>query len=352
MTFHAFNYSNPVEAHDAMCERLIWGDTPGRDYDWTHGTEVGLHNVGIHCKTIDFEYDLKRLWVPPSRWSMMVRQYIDPDALDDCLAKIEERMSGPKYGGRKGRGISTLRLAEVDIDNDDIFRGLNYDEDDITFLKTRMVQGKGTGRGVRRRWGSCMLNMSFRSTPVPTVSLHSRTTYFGYLALVDIAVARTFAEECAAITDIPIKDIEFVWTLDLAQFHGFRSLAWALGDDDIRAMADEDVDRRFEFKPARAKGNQPGYRKLLDGYARILKSDRAGTLYGDESFSSFARIRRRLHVEVFGTEYAKQFEGGTRNRGGHNAFPPLPSTWVSTLDFSALNKGVAMTEDMDEDDED
>lgn len=350
--FHAYNFPDPVAAHDAMCEQLIWGDTPGKDWDWTHGTEVGLHNVGIHCKTIDFEYDLKWLWVPPSRWSMMVRQYIDPEALDDCLAKIEERMSGPRYGGRKGRGIATLRTGEHNLTEDDILAGIDADHDDITYLKTRMVQGKGTGRGVRRRWGSCMLNLSFRSNPVPTISLHSRTTYFGYLALVDIAVARTFAEECSAITGIPLADIEFVWTLDLAQFHGFRSLAWALGDDDIRAMADEDVDQRLTFKPGRAPGNQPGYRKLLDGYARILKSDRAGTLYGDESFSSFARIRRRFHVEVFGPEYAKQFEGGTRNRGGHNAFPPLPSTWVSTLDFSTLSKGASTPLDDMDDDED
>lgn len=351
--FHAYSFPDPVAAHDAMCERLIWGDTPGVDYDWTHGTEVGLHNIGIHCDTIDFEYDLKRLWVPPSRWSMMVRQYIDPDALDDCLDKIEERMAG-RYAGRKGRGISVLRTGEHDVTEDDILAGIDADHDDISFLKTRMVQGRGTGRGVRRRWGSCMLNLAFRANPVPTVSLHSRTTYFGYLALVDMAVARTFGEECAARTGIPLSKIQFVWTLDLAQFHGFRSLAWALGDDEIRAMADGDVDQRLTFKPRLAPGNQPGYRKMLDGYARILKSDRAGTLYGDESFSSFARIRRRFHTEVFGTEYASQFEGGSRNRGGKASFDPLPSTWVSSLDFSALNKKTRGTPDLDDelDDED
>lgn len=309
---HAYSFANPVEAHDAMCEQLIWGDnTRGIDYDWTHGTEVGLHNVGIHCESIGYDYNLKKLWVPPTRWTMMVRQYIDPVALDDCMAKVEERMSGPRYGGRQGRGIATLR--------------------------TRLVQGKGTGRGVRRRWGSCMLNLSFRRTPVPTVSLHSRTTYFGYLALVDITVARTFAQRCADITGIALEDIEFVWTLDLAQFHGFRSLAWMLGDDEIRAELEQHVDRRLEFPVRREPGNQVGFRKALDGYARILKSDRAGTLYGDESFSSFARVRRRFHTEVFGVEYAAQFEGGTRNRGGKASFDPLPDLWASKLDFSALS---------------
>ena len=326
---NAYNFDTPLAAHDAMCEQLIWGDTPGKDYDWTHGTEVGLHNVSIHMKTIAFDYNLKNLWVPPSRWTMMVRQYIDPVALEDCLAKIEERMSGPKYGGTKGRGISVLR--------------------------TRLVQGKGTGRGVRRRWGSCMLNLSFRRNPVPTVTLNSRTTYFGYLALVDVAVARAFAQRCADITGIALEDVEFVWHLDLAQFHGFRSLAWMLTDKEIREDMDEHVDHRLEWPSRKGPGNQVGYRKALDGYARILKSDRAGTLYGDESFSSFARVRRRFHTEVFGVDYAAQFEGGTRNRGGKRGFDPLPDLWVSQLDLSALDGRAGDSSwfgDLDGDDED
>lgn len=326
---HAFQFKNPVEAHDAMCERLIWGDNtiPGQlDYDWIHGTEVGLHNVIMECDTIDYNYNLKKLWVPPTRWTLMVRQYIDPDALKDCLAKIEERMSGPRYGGKNGRGIAVLR--------------------------TRLVQGKGTGRGVRRRWGSCMLSLSFRRNPVPTVTLHSRTTYFGYLALVDIAVARTFAQECSRICDIPLANIHFVWSLECAQFHGFRSLAWMLGDKNIRAMMDADMPHRLNLSAYNKPGNQVGWRKALDGYARIKKSDDNKVLYGDESFSSFARVRRRYHTEVFGPEFSAQFEGGSRNRGGKGGFPPLPDLWVRDLTFSALMGRSGDVDWPDEDDED
>lgn len=327
---HSYKFRDPVEAHDEMCHSFLFGDQPGQDYDWTHGTEVGLHNVAIHCRTIDFEYDLKRIWVPPSRWTMMVRQYIDPTALDDCLNKIEERMSG-NYGGRKARGIAVLR--------------------------TRNVQGKGTGRNVRRRWGSCMLSLSFRATPVPTVTLHSRTTYFGYLALVDVAVARAFAAECADITGIPIEQIQFVWMLELAQFHGFRSLAWVLSQDNIRSEMDHDVDNRMSWSPRIARGNTPGYRKALDGYARILRSDQEGVLYGDERFSSFCRVRRRFHTEVYGTEYASQFDGGEvpHPRTGiirqvyH--FKPLPNLPVSALDFTPLD-GHEGTWDEEDDDDD
>jgi hypothetical protein len=325
---NAYKFATPLEAHDAMCEQLIWGDnTNGVDYDWTHGTEVGLHNVSIGCESIAFDYNLAKLWMPPTRWAMMVRQYIDPEALSDNLAKIEERMAG-NYSGRKGRGIAVLR--------------------------TRMVQGKGTGRGVRRRWGSCMLNMSFRANPIPTVTLNSRTTYFGYLAMMDLAVARTYAQRCADIVGIALEDVQFVWHLDLAQFHGFRSLAWMLMDDEIRAEMDEALPHRLDYPSRRAEGVQVGWRKALDGYARIKKSDDAGRLYGDESFSSFARVRRRFHTEVFGVDYAAQFEGGSRNRGGKSGFKPLPDLWVSKLDFTPLNgrlgDGTFFTEDEDDED--
>lgn len=307
-------FETATSMHDAMCESLMFGEDIN-DRDWSHGTEVGVHNVQIGVESFDWDFDLKRLWIPPSRWTMMARQYIDKDDLEDCLAKVDDRLVG------RGRGIAVLR--------------------------TRMVQGRGTGRNVRRRWGSCMLNLSYRTNPVPTVSLHSRTTYFGYLAALDITVAHVFARECGAITGIDPGDMQFVWTLDLAQFHGFRSLAWALGDEDIREQMDEDVDRRMEISNKLTPGSQPGYRKALDGYARILNCDRPGKKYGDEKFSSFNRVRRRFHTEVFGVDYGEQFAGGVKDVG---PFPPLPSTPASSLTFAAVRSNAPV--DLEDDDED
>jgi hypothetical protein len=311
---HSFNHTNVNELHEEMCTRLMYGNQRGVDYDWVHGTEVGLHNVMLGATSFAWSFDLKRLWLPASRWTMMVRQYIDPTLLDQWLNKIEERLKG------RGRGIAVLR--------------------------TRMVEGKGSGRNVRRRWGSCMLDVSFRSNPVPTISLHSRTTYFGYLAAMDITVAHVLAREAGRIVGITPEEMNFVWTLDLAQFHGFRSLAWPLGDPEHKAEMDADVDDRLSVK----LNEEPGYRKALDGYDRLLRSDRVGKLYGDEAFSSFCRVRRRFHTEVMGLEYANQFAGGNVREGGTKPFPPLPSVPIETLDLSCLDK-VMMT-DLDEDDDD
>lgn len=295
---HGFNYPTVNAMHEGMCRKLMLGTEHGKDYDWIRGTEVGLHNVMLAAPSFDWQFDLKRLWLPKTRWTMMARQYIDPKALEDWTAKIEDRLVG------RGQGIAVLR--------------------------TKLVQGKGAGRGVRRRWGSCMLSFSYRTNPYPQVTLHSRTTYFGYLAAMDITVAHVLARIASEIVDIPVEEMAFVWSLELAQFHGFRSLAWPLGDPELRGILDDNLDQRTSIR------NPPGMRKALDGYARILKSDQTGKLYGDEAFSSFARVRRRFHTEAFGTEYASQFAGGTLNRGGNKVFDPLPSVDIEDLDFSGL----------------
>jgi hypothetical protein len=308
---NAITFPDAVALHDGMCEQLMFGKVKDEHYDWVHGTEVGLHNVALAAESFNWDYDLKSLWLAKSRWNMMVRQYIDPDALEAWRAIVADRLLG------RGRGIATLR--------------------------TRMVQGRGTGRNVRRRWGSCMLNLSFRSNPIPTVSLHSRTTYFGYLAAMDLTVAHAFAQEAGAITGIPVEEMQFVWTLDLAQFHGFRSLAWPLMDEDTRNQMYTDLPARLD------RGRwAPGYRKALDGLYRIDKCDQANKPYGDEKFSSFNRTRRRLHTEAFGLEFAQQFAGGEKNIG---PFPELPPLWAHDLDFSILGSGTAGDYEQDEDDE-
>lgn len=323
MMLNAYEYATATELHEAVCTKLMFGTEYGVDYDWTHGTEVGLHNVVLGARSFDWEFDLKRLWLGESRWNTMVRQYLDPDAVDHWKHMVADRLKGA------GRGIAVLR--------------------------TNNVQGRGEGRNVRRRWGSCMLSFSFRSNPIPTITLHSRTTYFGYLAAMDMTVAHVLASEASEITGIPVEDMQFVWNLELAQFHGFRSLAWALGNPDIKARMDRDVPNRLEFptsyKAAAAKGTAVGYRKALDGYARLLKSDMNNVLYGDESFSSFCRVRRRFHAEVMGGEYAARFNGGNLRGKPVYAFGPLPSKDIWDLDLSPLGRSGPFDDLMEADDD-
>jgi len=333
---NAFKFPDANTMHERMCERLMLGVRNGKDYDWVYGTEVGLHNVTLGCESFDWSFDLKRLWMPRTRWTMMVRQYLNLADLEEWRGKVQDRLTT-----RKARGIAVLRPATT--------QAMMFEDepDGGTSITTNTIQGRGSGRGVRRRWGSCMLAMSFRKTPIPTVTLHSRTTYFGYLAAMDITVANGLAWEAYHITGIHPSEMRFVWNLELAQFHGFRSLAWPLMQPDLKDQMDNDLDNRLSI----SNKSRPGYRKALDGYWRLVKSDREGKLYGDEAFSSFARVRRRFHTEVMGATYGEQFSGGMLNRGGKGPFPPLPHVYTDELDFSVLRHtpDVPDTEDDDGD---
>src|SRR5690606_1663098 len=75
---------------------------------------------------------------------------------------------------------------------------------------------------------------------------------------------------------------------------------------------------------------------------KVIAEDNAGRTYGDMTYNTFRRIVRRFHTEVYGLEYATQFEGWSYYKKGEKTgeqkefFKPyglLPSTKVDSLDF-------------------
>lgn len=321
---NSFIFDTVDDMHETMCSGLFRGRM-GQEYNWTGSSEVGLDNVTLGVRSFAIpDFDLSRLWLTQSRWNTMVRQYIDPTSLDITLGMVETHLAKSK---RKS-GTATLRLTPTvnDFDN----------PEEVVELQTNLVQGKKSGRQVRRRWGSCMLALTYRNVPHPTVVLTSRTTYFGYLAIMDAMVANVFAQKCGEITGVYPSDMRFVWHINLAQYHGFRSLAYPAGNPRFLKFLNQVVDDEAKWKKFKTEGRF-GLLRTLTGYRRILQSDRAGRLYGDESFSSFCRVRRRFHTQVHGLEYASQFNGGTRI-GSTKAFAPVPALPAELLTFSAIGR--------------
>lgn len=324
MMLNAFNYDTVEDMHEGMCRGFFAGRL-NHDYNWAGSSEVGLDNVTLGVKSFaPPDMDLSDLWLTESRWRTMVRQYVDPSALDHTLGLVSDHLAKSK----KKSGTATLRLATTEEVDDP--------GPEIADLRTNMVKGTKSGRQVRRRWGSCMLALTYRNVPRPTVTLTSRTTYFGYLAILDVMVGNVFAQQCAKITGIDPAEMTFVWHIDLAQYHGFRSLAYPANNPRMLKLLNRYVDDPKKCDEAKYDGRL-GLIRTLTGYRRILKSDRAGVLYGDESFSSFARVRRRFHTQVLGYDYAQQFSGGTR-LGSVNAFQPVPSMHAENLDFSPIGR--------------
>jgi hypothetical protein len=320
---NAQTFPDVVTMHDTVCRSFVTGRL-GTDYTWTGSSEVGVDNLvmGVESFAVP-DFDMASLWLSQSRWNTMVRQYIDPDRLDDTLGMISTHLSK----SRRKSGTATLRMATTD-DLDD------SDDPGPVELQTNLVRGAQSGRQVRRRWGSCMLALTYRNVPYPTVALTSRTTYFGYLAMMDVMVANVFAQKVGEIVGVSPSDMHFVWHVDLAQYHGFRSIAFPTSRPRLLHALDQYVDNPSLCTRAKAEGRM-GWYKTLVGYRRILRSDREGVLYGDESFSSFARVRRRFHTQVHGYEYAEQFAGGSR-LGSVGAFAPLPVLPASSLTFAPI----------------
>jgi len=76
-----------------------------------------------------------------------------------------------------------------------------------------------------------------------------------------------------------------------------------------------------------------------------MLEDHQQKTYGDMTYNTYRRIRRRWHTEVFGFEHAQQFEGWSHYKQGPNkgeqkeffaAYKPLPHTPIETLDFKGI----------------
>lgn len=253
--------------HDSLAMRLVLDLEP----EVTSSTDVQAHNLKMEADTCNYEFDISQIWCSPSRWTTLVRQYIDPEAYDDWLASI--RVMGIKRG--------------------------------LAFMRTNSVQSKGSGR---RRWGACILGFGYKSRPEPTLTMHSRTTFLGYIGALDLALAHVIARDIAHTLGLPGPEaIRFVWFLEAAQFHSMRSLPWFFQDKGRTKI----LFKGPELKDDKQSGLAIAHKQLRT----IKKMDKQGLLYGDMSYAIQNRFRRRLHTEHYGMEYGEQFVGGTRLSG-------------------------------------
>lgn len=312
-----------TQLHDDMCRSLIEADKTQLDVIST--VDVQIHDVIGVADSMEWDFDMKDMWLTKSRWTMMVNQYIDPEEFQAWLNQITSKI------GTKKRGICVMRTKTVAA------RG-----------------GEATGHTNKetRRWGSCMLALSYKAVPTPTITLHSRTSYLGYIGALDLTVAWMAAKTLADAMGVDVKTFKFVWMNEAVQWHNFKSLAFVLNHPDEKRRK---AYRRLMMKPY--KKLKPKEQDVLDNspaltlsrkwLAKVIKEDKDGVTYGDMTYNTYRRIRRRWHTEVHGLEFAQQFEGWSRWKSGEKkgkkkeyfkAYGPLPSVKAHTLDFSMLTK--------------
>lgn len=275
--------------------KLTQGLLDNRTVDLVTGSDTQTYDVIGEAQTCDYELDLKSIWLTQNRWTSLVRQYLNPTATERWLDMIGERLKPKKRG--------------------------------VSFMRTNDVASQGTGRTIRRRWGSCIIGFGYRAIPHPQLTMHSRMSYLGFIGRLDLGVAHVLAREIAARTGIGVSDIKMVWHLEAGAFHGYRCLSWMYSSPELREQLET-----YKFK----SGN-PTMDLAWRGRHLLTKLDEAGELYGDMKYASNLRRRRAFHTEVYGPEYGKQFEGGTHNTGlTSRVAAPFPSVPLSSLDLTPL----------------
>jgi len=318
-----FHANTMTELHDTMCTALI--DAGPDELDVISSVDVQIHNIIAEAESMEWDFDMKDMWLTKSRWTMMVNQYIDPDDFQAWLNQITSKI------GTKKRGICLLRTKTVAA------RG-----------------GEATGHSNKetRRWGSCMLGLSYKAIPAPQITLYSRTSYLGYIGALDLTVAWMAGKVLADAMGIDVKDIRFVWMNEAIQWHNFKSLAFLLNHPDPKRRKKY---RRLMMKPAKKLKDSekekikasPALRLSRKWLAKVIKEDKDGVTYGDMTYNTYRRIRRRWHTEVNGYDFAQQFEGWSRYKSGpkegkkkefFKAYKPLPSVPAHTLAFDSLTK--------------
>lgn len=295
-------YPDMTELCRGLTRKMVYA-TP-EELDVINTMDFQLNNVMVKAETCEYDFKLKDVWVTKSRWTSLVRQYLDPVALEGFLDQVGAKLKGKKRG--------------------------------IAFLRTQMVQKRTTASNNKewRRWGSCMLGISYTALPKPQITLHSRTTYLGYIGQLDLALAHVIAREVGLRVGLTPSDISFVWVIDGAQFHSFKSLAWFFQTDHDRKRLLK-VPHTDELKK-----RAPVLWRAQHRFMEYKKMDDDGVLYCDLSFSQQLRIRRRFHTEVMGPEYGLPFEGGTRLKSAGMAVvaPVLPDNHVDTLDLEPVRR--------------
>jgi len=315
----AFRSDTMTRLHEKLCETIVHAKR--EELDVISSVDVQIHNTISEAYSMDWDFNLKNLWLTPSRWTMMINQYIDPVEFQAWLDRCAKTI------GKKGRGICMLRTKTVAA------RG-----------------GAATGHTNKetRRWGSCMLGISYKARPHPQITLYSRTSYLGYLSALDLSVAWMCGRYVSQAIGVPLESFGFVWMNEALQFHNFKSLAYLLNHtnpevrDRYRAMM---LGRRLTDDLRDEIKHAPALSLTRKWMVNMLKLDLSGATLGDMSYNTYRRIRRRYHTEVLGYEQAQEFEGWSYYKKGpkigqkkefFKAYQPLPDTWISDLDFRRI----------------
>ena len=140
----------------------------------------------------------------------------------------------------------------------------------------------------KHKWGGCLMGVVFRGSikDCPVLTLYSRTTYLGYMGMLDAAIAYLLAKE---ISNGKPETIAFRWYINSMQFHFFKSLPYMFTCDELYQQLNEyteDINGIVTTKPT--------WLGCAKWYSRVLLhyKNEGINMVETEKYGPFKRIKR------------------------------------------------------------
>ena len=251
-----------------MLDKAIDGHLAEKNLDAVLNFETHLFNVIMTANSCSYKLDVgKELWLKVGRWSMLIKEYLDKANLERFVSQCHEI-----YSGQERPGAVT---------------GMMF-KDPVRAEK-------------KHRFGGCLLAATFKGEDTvtrkssyyglhdsrPTLTFYSRTTYLGYMGILDMAIANRIANLISS--GYPNK-IFFRWYISSMQFHAFKSLPYMFEKPRLMNILEDLVKHRDKWNKLTPtwKETIKWYAKVVDGYKESgIKSMEV------EKYGPLKRVRRR-----------------------------------------------------------
>lgn len=238
----------------------IRGQLMDPDPDVVSSIETHNYNTALIADSCEYSLDVgKNLWLNIGRWSRLIKEYVPREPMERFVLQAKEIMNG---GARDGAA-------------------------------TNMMFRDPTRYGRKHRWGGCIMGATFlgprsNGTGKCFLTFYSRTTYIGYMGLLDAAMGHVLARY---INEDP-STIGFRWYITSSQLHCFKTLPFLFSQEGL--MKRLDLTARRVSSGAR-EGIPPAWYYMSKWYLRILRDyERHGVAMLDcEKYGPLKRIKRR-----------------------------------------------------------
>lgn len=257
-------------------ERMWRGTLDNGGIDFVASIDTIAYDNLLAAESMAFDLDMGRdLWLNKSRWTRLVRQYLDPSE----TRRFVDRAAAIGTGEGKRGVVTSMHCASV------------------------------TREAKKHRWGNCMLGYSFRGLRKPKgqpcFTMHSRVSYIAYIGGLDLALAHVLARTIGERINCPVEDFAFRWHVDSLQFHGFKSLGYLYKEQFVADLENRALRQKF-----------PTIKLVGRWWDQIVNDLEAGVPLEAQKYGPLRRIRRR-YEEYVNEEF-------------------LPTVTVADLDLSPL----------------